>query len=66
MTDKEKKELEVSRKQEIAKDAGEPFREGVTFVPEVDILESDEGITLQADIPSENLVALIEEARAAT
>jgi len=51
MTDKEKKELEVSRKKEITKDAGEPTREGVTFVPEVDILESEEGITLHADLP---------------
>ena len=51
MTDKEKKELEVSKKKEIEKAAGEPTREGVTFVPEVDIAESEEGLTLYADMP---------------
>ena len=51
MTDKEKKELEVSSKKEISQEAGEPTHAGVTFVPEVDISESEEGITLFADLP---------------
>lgn len=51
MTSKEKKELEVSQKKEIATESGEPIRQGVTFVPDVDITESDQGITLYADLP---------------
>jgi HSP20 family molecular chaperone IbpA len=51
MTSKEKKELEVSQKKEIASQGGEPIREGVQFVPDVDITESDEGLTLFADMP---------------
>ncbi len=51
MTDKEKKELEVSKKKTIEKESGEPTREGVMYIPEVDIIEDDEGITLLADLP---------------
>jgi len=51
MTDKEKKELQASGKKEIERGAGEPTREGVTFVPEVDILEEKEAIVLHADLP---------------
>ncbi len=51
MTEKEKKELELSQKKEISPDAGEPTRQGVMFVPDVDITESDEAIILYADLP---------------
>jgi HSP20 family molecular chaperone IbpA len=51
MTDKEKKELEVSRKKEIDKREGEPTREGLQFVPDVDIAEDENGIVLYADLP---------------
>ena len=51
MTEEQKRELEVSQKREIDTGDAEPTREGVTFVPEVDITESDEGITLYADLP---------------
>ncbi|MBN2494708.1 MAG: Hsp20/alpha crystallin family protein [Deltaproteobacteria bacterium] len=51
MTDKEKKELEVSKKKEIEAQSGEPTREGVVFVPDVDIVETEQGITLYADLP---------------
>jgi HSP20 family molecular chaperone IbpA len=51
MTDKEKKELELSQKKEIDASSGEPTREGVVFVPEVDIVENDTAITLYADLP---------------
>ncbi len=51
MTDIEKRDLEVSKKQEIKKASGEPTREGVTFVPEVDISESEAGLVLYADMP---------------
>ncbi len=51
MTKKDKKELEVSKKKEIEKNQGEPTREGVMYVPEVDIAENEEAITLYADLP---------------
>ncbi len=51
MTDIEKRDLEVSKKQENKKASGEPTREGVTFVPEVDISESEAGLVLYADMP---------------
>ena len=58
MTDKEKKELEVTEKKEIDTSTGEPTKQGTWYVPEVDITESDEAIILFADVPgvrSENL-----------
>jgi len=51
MTEKEKKELQVSNKKAIEKSSGEPTREGVTFVPDVDITEDGDAITLYADLP---------------
>ncbi len=51
MTEKENKELQVSNKKAIEKTSGEPTREGVTFVPDVDITEDGDAITLYADIP---------------
>ena len=51
MTDKEKKELQVAEKQAIEKRDGEPTREGLMWVPQVDILEDKEAITLRADLP---------------
>jgi len=51
MTEEQKRELEVSQKREIDASEAEPTREGVTFVPEVDITENDQGIVLYADLP---------------
>ena len=51
MTDKERKELEVSQKQEIDTREGEPTRAGTWYVPEVDITQTDEAIVLYADLP---------------
>ena len=51
MTDKEKKELQVAEKQAIEKQEGEPTREGLMWVPQVDIVEENEAITLRADLP---------------
>jgi HSP20 family protein len=51
MTDKEKRELEVKNKKHIEKSEGEPTREGVTYVPDVDIIETEDAITLLADLP---------------
>lgn len=51
MTDKEKKELQVAEKQAIQKSEGEPTREGLMWVPQVDIIESRDAITLRADLP---------------
>ena len=57
MTDVEAKELKVKEKQEVAS-PGEQTRPGVVYTPDVDIFESDNGITLLADMPgvtTENL-----------
>lgn len=51
MTRKERKELAVSEKQAVEQSDGEPTREGRMFVPQVDIIEDKEGITLRADLP---------------
>jgi HSP20 family protein len=51
MTEKEKKELEVSKKKEVEKTGSELTREGAWFVPDVDIVEKQDAITLYADLP---------------
>jgi len=51
MTTQEKKELQVADKQSIEKRSGEPTREGMMFVPQVDILEEQDTITVRADLP---------------
>jgi len=51
MTTQEKKELQVADKQSIEKRSGEPTREGMMFVPQVDILEERDTITVRADLP---------------
>jgi len=51
MTDKDKRELQVAEKQAIAQGDGEPTREGCMWVPQVDIFENEEAITLRTDLP---------------
>lgn len=51
MTEKDKKELQVSNKKAVEKSGGEPTREGISFVPDVDIAEDGDAITLYADLP---------------
>jgi HSP20 family molecular chaperone IbpA len=51
MTDKEKKELALREKEPIAKQDGEPTRAGLVYSPTVDIVRSDEAITIVADLP---------------
>jgi HSP20 family protein len=51
MSKPESKEIAVSGKKEIEKQTGEPLAQGVLFVPEVDISESQDGVTLLADVP---------------
>jgi HSP20 family molecular chaperone IbpA len=51
MTDKEKKEIAVREKEQIAPTEGEPTREGVYYTPAVDIYADDEAITVTADLP---------------
>jgi HSP20 family protein len=51
MTDKEKKELQLRDKEPIAKGDGEPTRAGLVYSPAVDIVRSDDAITLIADLP---------------
>ena len=51
MTDKEKKEIATREKEEIKKNEGEPTRAGVYYSPTVDIYETDDAITLLADLP---------------
>lgn len=50
MTDKNNKELKVREKHEVTTPA-EQTRSGVTFSPSVDIFETDQQITLLADMP---------------
>jgi len=51
MTSKERKELEAVGKKPIEAAQGESTHENVTFVPDVDIIENAEAITLFADLP---------------
>lgn len=51
MSSKEKKELQVTDKQAVEAKNGEPTREGLMFVPQVDIIEEHDQITLRADLP---------------
>jgi len=51
MTDKEKKELSLRDKEPIAKHDGEPTRAGLVYSPVVDILRTDDALTLVADLP---------------
>ena len=51
MTRKERQEIQVSDKKEIQTSQGEPLKEGVTYVPDVDIAENSEAIFLYADLP---------------
>ncbi|MDJ0763631.1 MAG: Hsp20/alpha crystallin family protein [Myxococcota bacterium] len=48
---KENKEISLREKEEIQKDSGEPTKEGIYFSPTVDIYETDDAITLLADLP---------------
>ncbi len=51
MTSKERKELEAVGKKPIETTQGESTHENVMFVPDVDIIENSESITLFADLP---------------
>lgn len=50
MTDAETKELKVKEKQEVST-GSEQTRPGAVYVPDVDIFETDNEITLLADMP---------------
>lgn len=50
-SDKKDKEISLREKEEIEKHKGEPLRTGVKFLPTVDIHETEESITLLADLP---------------
>jgi HSP20 family protein len=50
MTDKDSKEIQVKPKQELTSPA-EQTRPGLVFTPSVDIFETDQEITLLADMP---------------
>ena len=49
--DKDKKEIAVREKEEIKKEEGEPTQAGVFYSPAVDIYETEDAITLLADLP---------------
>jgi HSP20 family protein len=53
MTEKnnDNREIAVREKEEIEKREGDPIRQGVFYSPAVDIFESEEAITLIADVP---------------
>ena len=48
---KENKEIALREKEEIKRSDGEPTQEGIFYSPTVDIYESEEAITLFADLP---------------
>jgi HSP20 family protein len=50
----EKKEIQVKQKQEIKESGGEPTKPGRQFVPPVDIYESEETVTVLAEMPGVN------------
>ncbi len=50
MTDKSAKDIQVKQKQEVSTPA-EETRPGLVFTPNVDIFETDQNITLLADLP---------------
>ena len=50
MTNAERKELQVRDKQELTSPA-EQTRPGLVFTPDVDIFETESGLTLLADMP---------------
>jgi HSP20 family protein len=45
------KELELKHKEEVAATEGEPTRAGIKYMPVVDIYETEEELTLVADLP---------------
>ena len=49
--DKENEEISLREKEEINKHEGEPTKAGVYYSPTVDIFETDDAITLLADLP---------------
>jgi len=51
MMTREKRDLEVRGKQMVERATGEPTREGHWYIPEVDINEGDQNITVYSDLP---------------
>ena len=49
--DNDNKEISLREKEEISKEEGEPTKEGVFYSPVVDIYETQEAITVLADLP---------------
>jgi HSP20 family protein len=47
----EKKQIQVRQKQEVKETGGEPTKPGRQFVPPVDIYETDEAVTVLAEMP---------------
>ena len=48
---KDEKEITLREKEALKKEEGEPTKSGVHFSPTVDIFETEEAITLHADLP---------------
>ncbi|MBI5511253.1 MAG: Hsp20/alpha crystallin family protein [Deltaproteobacteria bacterium] len=51
MATTDKRELEVTEKKPIEASGGEPTRQGITYTPQVDIVEDPNAITVYADLP---------------
>lgn len=51
MASDKKKEIKVIEKEEIKQGEGEPTKSGVYYSPSVDIYETEDAITLLADLP---------------
>ena len=64
MATKDNKELEVTEKKAVEPTGGEPTREGVRYMPQVDIVEDQNAITVLADLPGvrrDNLIIDVRE-----
>jgi len=51
MAKERKKDMEITDKKSIEQGEGESTREDVRYVPDVDIVETDEAITMWVDMP---------------
>lgn len=51
MSTHEKKQIELQDKKEITQEHGEPTRPGIHYLPLVDIYETEEAMTVVADLP---------------
>jgi HSP20 family protein len=51
MTEKQEKDMQITDRKAIEQGGGESTREGVRYVPDVDIVETDDTIMMWVDLP---------------